>query len=81
LARRRLKQLHEETAAHAAEQLPPLQDRLDRIDELKTTEPQRAAAMYRAIIELYSPKPWAAPAVERAKAALKDGEKSDKVDK
>ncbi len=33
--------------------------------------------MYRAVVVLYSPKPWAAAAVERAKAALKEGGKSD----
>lgn len=72
LARRRLKQVQQEIAAVAAEQLPQLQARLDRADELKAAEPDRAAAMYRAVIELYSSKPWAAPAVEHANVALKD---------
>ena len=70
LARRHLKQLRQEMAAHAAEQLPFLLLRLDRADVLKSTDPKRAAAMYRAVIELYSAKSWAAPAIEAAKAAL-----------
>jgi hypothetical protein len=81
LARRHLKQLQEEMAAYAAEQLPYLQTRLELIDAVKTTDPQRAEAMYRAIVELYSAKSWAAPAVQRAKAALKEGENSDKIEK
>jgi len=80
LARRHLKLLRQEIATFAAEQLPLIQSRLDRADSLKSDEPQRAAAMYRAVIELYSAKPWAATAVERAKAALKAGEKNDKLE-
>jgi eukaryotic-like serine/threonine-protein kinase len=80
LARRHLKQVRQEIAAVTAEQLPQLQARLDRADELKATEPDRAAAMYRAVVELYSPKPWAAPAVERAKAALAEGAHTEKIE-
>jgi serine/threonine-protein kinase len=79
LARRHLKQVQHEIADITAEQLPQLQDRLDRADELNAREPDRAAAMYHAMVELYSSKPWAAPAVERAKAALARGPKGEKI--
>ena len=72
--------MQQEIADIAAEQLPQLQARLDRADEVKATEPDRAAAMYGAVVELYSSKPWAAPAVERAKTALAEGPKSKKTD-
>jgi serine/threonine-protein kinase len=70
LARRYIKQLKQELEAHAADQLPQITDRLDRADSLKDDDPQRAEAMYRAVLELYSDKAWAAQAVNRAKAAL-----------
>ena len=47
-----------------------LQDRLDAADALRKSEPERAKAMYRAVVELYGEKPWAADAVRRARDAL-----------
>jgi serine/threonine-protein kinase len=70
LARRRLAQLRQEEAEHTGEQLDLLQQRLDAADQARSSDPQRAQAMYRAAIELYGDKPWAADAVRRAREAL-----------
>ncbi len=67
LARRRLDQLKQEVGKHAPEQLKIIGQRLDEADRLATTDPQRAESMYRAAVELYADKPWAAEAVRRAK--------------
>jgi eukaryotic-like serine/threonine-protein kinase len=71
LARRRLAQLQEETKKRATERLQLFEERLKAADELCKKDPERAAAMYRAIIELYSQKPWATAAVRHARDALK----------
>jgi serine/threonine-protein kinase len=70
LARRHLQQVKQDLKARAEDQLPPIEARLGRADDLKADDPPRAEAMYRAVIELYSADGWAAPAVQRAKAAL-----------
>jgi eukaryotic-like serine/threonine-protein kinase len=70
LARRRLTQLRQEAAEHTRQQLDLLQQRLDAADRTRSGDPQRAQAMYRAAIELYGDKPWAAAAVRRAREAL-----------
>ncbi len=66
LARRRLQQLKRNIEQYAPEQLDMIQKHLDQADSLLSTDPKRAQAMYRAAIELYSDKPWAAAAVRRA---------------
>ena len=71
LAQRRLAQLREEVKKRSAEQLSLLEDRLDAADALRKSDPERAEAMYRAVVELYAEKPWAADAVDRARKALK----------
>jgi serine/threonine protein kinase len=76
LARRRLQQLKKKVEDIAPEQLDVIQKRLDQADALLAVDPKSARAMYRAAIELYSDKPWAADAVRRAQAAL-DTIKSD----
>jgi serine/threonine-protein kinase len=70
LARRRLEQIRKQIDEQAAEQGPLLQARLDQADQLRATDPARAEAVYRAVIELYQGRPWAADAVRRARAAL-----------
>jgi ElaB/YqjD/DUF883 family membrane-anchored ribosome-binding protein len=65
-----LAQLRQEEAEHTREQLDLLQQRLDVADQARSSDPQRARAMYRAAIELYGDKPWAAAAVRRAREAL-----------
>jgi len=70
LARRRLAQLREQIAPKTDERLAQILKQLDRANELARTEPPRARAMYRAVIELYQDKPWAAEAVDRARQGL-----------
>jgi serine/threonine-protein kinase len=79
LARRHLAQIRKEIADTAAEQLPLLEGLLDRADSIKEEEPDRANAMYRAVIELYRDHSWAASAVQRAQAALKTDDKSNTI--
>ena len=71
LARRQLARLREQFEPLAVEQLNEVKKRLDRADQLRRAEPERAQAMYRAVIELYASKPWAAGAVRRARESLK----------
>lgn len=70
LAKRRLARLQEETKKQVAEQLAEIENRLSAADALRPRDPQRAATIYRAILELYGNKPWAAEAVRRAQQAL-----------
>jgi serine/threonine-protein kinase len=72
LARRQLDKLQREAKANMAGQLALLNGRLDAADKLRAEDPARAAAMYRAAIELYAEKPWAAESVRRAREALKE---------
>ena len=69
LVERRLAQLREEVKKRENEQLELLGNRLNAADALPPTDPQRAK-MYRAVVELYGQKPWAAEAVRRARQAL-----------
>ncbi len=70
LAKRRLGQLRGQQEVPAREQLAVIQQRLDRADAYRRSDPRRAEALYRAVIELYQNKAWAADAVGRARAAL-----------
>ena len=70
LAARRLAQLREQLGRQTAQQLALVQDRLDQAGQLSRNEPDRARAMYRAVLELYEDKPWAADVVRQARDAL-----------
>jgi hypothetical protein len=70
LARQRLSELRKQFESQTQEQLATVEQRLDRADELRKTAPQRAAAIYRAVIELYGGKNWAKSVVSRARSAL-----------
>jgi serine/threonine-protein kinase len=70
LAERRLTQLRSEIDALSKSQLEMLQKRLDQTDATRAAKPDQAQAVYRAVIELYSDKPWAAEPVRRARKAL-----------
>ena len=70
LARRRKVQLEEQLDRRAAEHLPSITRQLDQADALRETAPERARAMYLAVLELYAEKPWAATVVARARTAL-----------
>ena len=70
LARHRLVQLRKEVEKQAAGQLALLRERLNAADAMRQREPERAQKTYRAVIELYGDKPWAAEAVGRAREAM-----------
>jgi len=70
LARRRLEEFQRQLARSAADHLALLQDRLDRADELARTDPARAQAIRKAVVDLYGGKAWAAEPVRRAQKAL-----------
>jgi serine/threonine-protein kinase len=67
LARQRLAALRGEVAKSHERQLAALKDRLEVAGQLANRDPKQAAEMYRAIIDLYGDKEWAADAVTQAK--------------
>ncbi len=71
LVKRRLAELRQQCEAQSREQLTMIVERLDRADELRTTDAKRAAKIYNAVIELYKSKPWADAVVERAGKSLR----------
>jgi serine/threonine protein kinase len=71
LAREQLDQLQAHNEVVASADLNEIQRRLDDADELSENDPGRASAIRRGIIELYADKPWAEPAVSRARAPLR----------
>jgi len=73
LTRRHLKQLREQIAQQAAERLAAIDEKLQQAKDLQATDPAKARAIWRGIIELYGDKPWAAERVAEAKAALAAG--------
>jgi hypothetical protein len=70
LAQRRLADLRDKLAKQSAAELTLVDERLDAADAQRTRSPKTAGAMYRAVMELYAGKPWAAAAVARARKAL-----------
>ena len=76
LAQRRLAELRDTVAQQSAGELALIKDASDAADALRKRSPKAAEAMYRAVVELYAAKPWAAAAVRRARKAL--GEMSRK---
>ncbi|MGW8257431.1 MAG: hypothetical protein ACWGMZ_08105, partial [Thermoguttaceae bacterium] len=80
-ARRRLQKLQHQIAEHADEQIDMLRQRLVAADTLAKTDPRRAENMYRAAIELYGDKPWAADLVRKAQTGLNNFQKQHLKDK
>jgi hypothetical protein len=72
LARRRLSELRQRYDIQSQEQAKLVEDRLNRADELRKTDPQRADVIYRAVLVLYENKAWAKILVQRARAALEN---------
>ena len=60
-----LAQLRDEVKKRSAAQLSLIEKRLNAADDLRKIDPEQAGAMYRAVVELYGDKPWAADAVRR----------------
>jgi eukaryotic-like serine/threonine-protein kinase len=70
LAKRQIEALRKQAEAQHREQLVAVRTRLSHADEMAASDPQRAAAIRRAVIFLYQGKPWAKDLVEHARAAL-----------
>jgi eukaryotic-like serine/threonine-protein kinase len=70
MAKQRLAKLRAQVETLAKGQLAMLRERLDAADAQRASQPKRAEAIYRAVVELYGDKPWAADAVRRAREAL-----------
>ncbi len=70
LARRRRVQLEGLVHETSRDHLDMIEDRLDHAEQLFQEDPERARAMFRAVVELYDAKPWAVDAVRQAREAL-----------
>jgi serine/threonine-protein kinase len=73
LAKRRLSEFSQQDDARSKEELGLVGERISRADELRKTDPQRAEAIYQAVIVLYQNKAWAKDLVQRARSALEKG--------
>jgi serine/threonine-protein kinase len=71
LAERQLGIMRKALAKQSAELLPALKQRLAAADKLEAENPERAARMYEALVDIYGDDPWANVVVEHAKARLK----------
>ncbi|MEN6557904.1 MAG: serine/threonine-protein kinase [Thermoguttaceae bacterium] len=70
LARCQLVRLKKQAEQQTPDQLAMLRHRLDAADAQQSNDPKRAKAIYHAVIELYTDRPWAAQAVDRARQSL-----------
>ena len=70
LAKRRLSEFRQQYESQSREQLTLVEHHVEQADALRKTDPQRAKAVYHAVIVLYHDKAWAKDAVRRAQAAL-----------
>jgi len=75
LAKRRIKTIRADMDRLRGEQLAMLEERMSAAERLSPSRPDQAAAMYRAIVELYSGDDWAAPVVALARERLAAMEK------
>ena len=73
LAKRRLSEFRQQYEAQSQEQLHAIEERIKRADELRKTDPERAKAMYRAVLCSIRTRPGPRDVVQRAKAALVEG--------
>lgn len=70
LARQQLATLVNQVSNSAPEYLKLIDANLARAEQLRTSNPAEARAIWASIVELYGDKPWAAARVAKAKAAL-----------
>lgn len=70
LARLELENLRKSLQEQAVEQLPQLNERLATARRLESAAPAQAAAIYRALVDLYGTAPWATPVVRQAQERL-----------
>jgi serine/threonine-protein kinase len=75
LAERRQKTLQDEIAKQRQVQLADLRERLQTAEQLTESNPQRAAAMYQAIVSLHANEAWAADIVQEARGQLAELQK------
>jgi hypothetical protein len=80
LARRRLKQMTRTMEWSTVDDLHLIEVQLDKADDLEGDDPAQARKMREAVLTLYGHKPWAAPAVQRAKEALAEQGVLEKTD-
>jgi eukaryotic-like serine/threonine-protein kinase len=71
LAKHRMQGLRADLAKQHEQQLAAIKERLSVADRLKANNPQQAAGILEAIVNLYSDEAWAADAVRRARDELK----------
>ena len=71
IAERELAKLRVQIEKRAAEQLPAIRERARTARELEAASPEKAAAMYRALIDLYGEEAWAKPVIDEAQTRLK----------
>ena len=70
LAKRRLEKVREESLLREKQQIELLEGRLELAETISSTDPERAAAIRRAVITFCAEKEWAKPTVEKARQAL-----------
>lgn len=79
LARVQLERLKETLARQSARQVASLLERLAAAETIAATDPEAAAAMYQAIVDLYQNEPWAAEIVSEARLRL-DTASEERID-
>ena len=80
LARRELDMLREELGKSSPDHLAMINDRLDRAEKWAESQPQESMAIWKAVVELYSQKPWAAGAVRRAEEAIEKEDRGQRIE-
>lgn len=70
VARGKLAELREDMAAYAQDHRGHIAAQLDRADGVVASDPRAAEKIWRAVIELYDGKPWAADLVAQARKKL-----------
>jgi len=77
LARRRLEKLRSEIDQQTKRERAALVERMEAATRLADAKPQAAAAMYRAMVDLYGESPWAKDLVAEARQRLTELEKKE----
>ena len=70
LARRRLRELEQQTKRSSGDRLALIRTRLDRADQIADSDPDKARSIREAVVELYGGKAWAEEIVRQAREAL-----------
>jgi hypothetical protein len=70
LAKRRIQSLRTDLAKQHEQQLAALNERLTAAGQLTADNPERAAAIFRAIVSLHADDAWAAQIVQKARDGL-----------